>query len=77
MDAKVKIKYADGSEQVQKYGSQSKYDKANTVQFKMKLNKKTDSDILASDILAWLEQQPSKQGAIKALIRQAINEVNK
>ena len=64
MDAKVKIKYADGSEQVQKYGSQSKYDKANTVQFK-------------SDILAWLEQQPSKQGAIKALIRQAINEVNK
>ena len=67
MDAKVKIKYADGSEQVQKYGSQSKYDKANTVQFKMKL----------SDILAWLEQQPSKQGAIKALIRQAINEVNK
>lgn len=72
MDAKVKIKYADGSEQVQKYGSQSKYDKANTVQFKMKLNKKTDSDILA-----WLEQQPSKQGAIKALIRQTINEVNK
>ena len=47
-----------------KYKSQEKYDKANTVQIRMKLNKKTDEDIIA-----WLDQQESKQGAIKDLIR--------
>ena len=41
-----------------------KYDAVNTVQFKMKLNKKTDADILE-----WLNQQPNKQGYIKQLIR--------
>ena len=41
-----------------------KYDAVNTVQFKMKLNKKTDADILE-----WLNQQPNKQGYIKNLIR--------
>lgn len=44
--------------------SRAKYDAANTVQFKMKLNKKTDADILAK-----LEQAGNKQGYIKALIR--------
>lgn len=44
--------------------SRAKYDAANTVQFKMKLNKKTDADILAK-----LEQSGNKQGYIKALIR--------
>ena len=41
-----------------------KYDEANTVQIKMKLNLKTDADILAK-----LEKVPNKQGYIKALIR--------
>lgn len=35
----------------------------------MKLNKKTDEDILK-----WLNEQESKQGSIKKLIRKAINE---
>ena len=43
----------------------AKYDKANTVQFRMKLNLKTDKDIL--DRLASV---PNKQGYIKALIRE-------
>ena len=41
-----------------------KYDEAKTVQFKMKLNKGTDSDILEK--LASVE---NKQGYIKQLIR--------
>lgn len=45
-----------------------KYDKANTVQIKMKLNKNTDADILAQ-----LEKQGNKQGYIKALIRADIS----
>ena len=69
MEANVKIKYKDGTEEARKYASQEKYDKSNTVQFKMKLNRKTDADILE-----WLDAQPSKQGAIKALIRAAIDQ---
>ena len=42
-----------------------KYDKENTVQVSVKLNKKTDADILA-----WLNRQPNKQGAIKDILRQ-------
>lgn len=45
-----------------------KYDKDNTVQVKMKLNKKTDSDILEQ-----LDKQSNKQGYIKRLIREDIN----
>lgn len=45
-----------------------KYDAANTLQFKMKLNKKTDADILAK-----LDEVGNKQGYIKALIRADIN----
>lgn len=48
---------------------QQRYDAANTVQFKMKLNAKTDADIIA-----WLNVQESKQGKIKELIRKEINE---
>lgn len=44
-----------------------KYDEANTVQVKMKLNLKTDADILAK-----LDSVPSKQGYIKHLIRSDI-----
>jgi hypothetical protein len=45
------------------------YDEQNTVQFKMKLNRKTDKDILKK-----LETVKSKQGYIKSLIRADIAE---
>lgn len=45
-----------------------KYDEAHTVQVKMKLNKKTDADILAK-----LDSVPNKQGYIKGLIREDLN----
>lgn len=47
--------------------SQARYDSANTKQFKMKLNLKTDADILA-----WLDAQCNKQGAVKLAIRKEI-----
>lgn len=47
--------------------AQAKYDKAHTAGFYMKLNTRTDSDIIH-----WLWGQPSKQGAIKKLIRDEI-----
>ena len=40
--------------------AQAKYDKSHTAGFYMKLNTRTDSDIIR-----WLWGQPSKQGAIK------------
>ena len=45
--------------------AQAKYDKAHTAGFYMKLN--------TSDIIRWLWGQPSKQGAIKRLIRDEIS----
>lgn len=55
-----------------KYEAQERYDTFNTVQVKLKLNQKTDADILA-----WVRQhkygrETSVQGAIKALIREDI-----
>lgn len=55
-----------------KYEAQERYDTFNTVQVKLKLNQKTDDDILA-----WIRQhkygrETSVQGAIKALIREDI-----
>ena len=47
--------------------SKAKYDRENTVQFKMKLNKKTDADILQR-----LDEVSSKQGYVKELIRKDI-----
>lgn len=44
--------------------AQAKYDKDNTVQVKLKLNKKTDADIIKR-----LSETDSKQGYIKELIR--------
>lgn len=44
--------------------SQSRYDASHTVQIKMKLNRKTDADILAK-----LDAAGNKQGYIKRLIR--------
>ena len=47
--------------------AQAKYDKNNTAGFYMKLNIHTDLDIIH-----WLWKQPSKQGAVKKLIREEI-----
>lgn len=41
-----------------------KYDKANTIGLRLKLNLKTDADVIAR-----LKSVPNKQGYIKALIR--------
>lgn len=43
------------------------WDATHTTQIKLKLNDSTDADVLA-----WLDAQPSKQGAIKDLIRKAV-----
>ena len=43
--------------------AQAKYDKANTIQIKLKLNKKTDADIIK-----YLSDCKNKQGTIYALI---------
>ena len=55
-----------------KYHAQSFYDECNTIQIKLKLNYKTDADVIK-----WLVRQKnsnnsSMQGAIKMLIRQQI-----
>ena len=47
-----------------KYTAQQKYDKANTQQIMLKLNKKYDADILKK-----LSEVDNKQGYIKNLIR--------
>ena len=43
----------------------ARYDSENTKAFKMKLNLKTDADILD-----WLAKQDNKQGYVKRLIRE-------
>ena len=45
----------------------AKYDKQNCIRFGIKLNKKTDADIIKL-----LENVPNKQGFIKTLIRRYI-----
>ena len=47
--------------------AQAKYDKDHTTAIALKLNNKTDADVLE-----WLSLQESKQGAIKRLIRAEI-----
>ena len=64
MEVEVKMKKKTGETEVVKYASQQKYDKTNTTQIRMKLNLKTDADILEK-----LESVGNKQGYIKALIR--------
>lgn len=49
---------------------QSRYDRENTIQIKLKLVKSTDADILA-----YLEGK-NKQGEIKRLIRKEIKELS-
>ena len=48
-----------------KYESQDRYDKENTIQYRLKLNKKTDADIIEK-----LDSVDNKQGYIKQLIRE-------
>lgn len=48
-----------------KYEPQERYDKENTVQFRLKLNKKTDADVIEK-----LQSVDNKQGYIKRLIRE-------
>lgn len=49
---------------VQKLQYNKEYDASNTIQIRLKLNKKTDADILDR-----LNAVPNKQGYIKGLIR--------
>lgn len=48
--------------------AQKKYDAANTKQLHLKLNRRTDWDVLEK-----LDSVPSKQGYIKELIRADLN----
>lgn len=50
-----------------KYEPQAKYDAANTVQIRLKLNRKTDADLIAL-----LDAAENKQGLIKQLLREYI-----
>ena len=47
--------------------AQSRYDASHTRSYSLKLNTKTDEDIIL-----WLRKKPSIQGAIKQLIREEI-----
>lgn len=47
--------------------AQARYDAKNTVQIRLKLNRKTDADILAL-----LDKTGNKQGLIKQLLREYI-----
>lgn len=51
----------------ERYEKHREYDKANTIGVYLKLNKKTDADIITA-----LESVTNKQGFIKRLIRQEI-----
>lgn len=46
---------------------QQRYDEKNAVMVTLKLNRKTDGDLIE-----WLKRQPSKQGAIKGTLRDAL-----
>lgn len=52
-----------------KYKSQERYDAKNTKQIRLKLNLKTDADILGH-----LSKVSNKQGYIKSLIREDMEE---
>ncbi len=53
----------------QKYGAQSQYNDYNTAQVKLKLNYKTDADVIRWINAHQASRDSSVQGAIKALIR--------
>ena len=49
---------------MEKYGAQEKYQKENITRVVLKLNKKTDADLLE-----WIETLDNKQGTIKEILR--------
>ena len=49
--------------------AKKRYDKLNTKQINIKLNKRTDADILSR-----LKDEPNKQGYVKRLIRKDIQQ---
>lgn len=51
--------------------AQAAYDKRNTVRLSLKLNIRTDEDVIQ-----WLRCQKSMQGSIKRLVRNEISKVN-
>ena len=51
------------------YPSKRRYDEQNTIQVKIKLNKKTDADIIE-----YLNASGNKQGTIKEALRTQIGE---
>lgn len=53
------------------YKYTKKYDQSNTIKVSLKLNIKTDADIIA-----YLDSVENKQGTIKQLIRNEINRGN-
>lgn len=55
-----------------KYGAQSRYDEYNTTQIKLKLNNKTDADVIKWVNKHKASRDSSVQGAIKTLIREDI-----
>ena len=52
----------------EKYAPQEKYQKENISRVVLKLNKKTDADLLE-----WLDTLDNKQGTIKEILRDHIN----
>ena len=52
--------------------AQERYDKVNTTRYQLKLNNKTDADIIEK-----LNNVESKQGYIKECIRRALTEENR
>lgn len=52
--------------------AKAKYDRKNTIQVKLKLNKNTDKDIIEA-----LENSSNKQGYIKRLIREDLQKREK
>lgn len=67
MEVEVKMKKKNGETEIIKYGPQEKYQKENIQRVVLKLNKRTDTDILN-----WLDTLDNKQGTIKKLIREHI-----
>lgn len=65
-NAKVLVIVLAHDTEIIKYSKQSAYDHKNTKSFSIKLNKKTDKEILD-----WLSKKTNKQGAIKEALRVA------
>lgn len=65
MKINIEIKEKDGT--THRYSAQEKYQKENIRRIVIKLNQKTDIDILD-----WLDKQSNMQGAIKEAIRKQL-----